>query len=151
MPAPLLKLIPTIVLVLTLAYLGWSHFDEEPPPAGPTGKLPDIANELLRPEALSATERDPFGKSIRFELGETSDERPDGSGTKDGRARSPDKNRTAPAATTRCRRQSAVRPCVQGRPRNRAVGCGYSSREEVKPPAEAATIASSNDRWPNWS
>ena len=113
MPAPLLKLIPTIVLVLTLAYLGWSHFDEEPPPAGPTGKLPDIANELLRPEAPSATERDPFGKSIRFELGETSDERPvPGKKTS---AKSPDKTAATPP-----RPGAAVNPPRRARlPRNR--------------------------------
>lgn len=70
------KLIPVAVLVAILGYLAWTHFEQEPPSAGPPSKLPEIANDLLRPAALPITERDPFGKSVRFELGETSDERP---------------------------------------------------------------------------
>ncbi len=76
MPAPLVKLIPTAVMIAVLAYLGSPYIGAEVVANRAVGKLPEIANELLRPVAPEPTERDPFGNSVRFELGETSSQRP---------------------------------------------------------------------------
>jgi hypothetical protein len=76
MPDALSKLIPTIVLVATICYLAWSHYDLDAAAGALPSNLPEISADLLRPTAPPPTERDPFGKSVRFELGETSDERP---------------------------------------------------------------------------
>jgi hypothetical protein len=76
MPAPLIKLIPTLMLMAIFGYLGWSYFDTASAPNAPAASMPEIAADHLRPVAPDETQRDPFGDSVRFEVGETSDEKP---------------------------------------------------------------------------
>jgi hypothetical protein len=75
MPESLAKLIPSAVLIAILGYLSWPYFDPAPAGNGSSGKLPEVAADLLRPAAPPATKRDPFGNSVRFELGETKNEK----------------------------------------------------------------------------
>ena len=70
MPGPMAKFAPTTVLVATFGYLGWSYFAVSPSPV-PISKPPQITADMLRPAEPEETKRDPFGESVRFELGET--------------------------------------------------------------------------------
>jgi hypothetical protein len=75
MPGPMAKFAPTTVLVATFGYLGWSYFAVSPLPV-PISKPPQITADMLRPAAPEETKRDPFGESVRFELGETKSAKP---------------------------------------------------------------------------
>jgi hypothetical protein len=70
MSTPLAKLIPTATLIAILGYLCWSYLDQGIPASSPPNKLPEVAADLLRPKVPDETDRDPFGESLKFEMGE---------------------------------------------------------------------------------
>jgi hypothetical protein len=73
MNGPWAKLVPTAALIAIIGYLSMPYFDAPPANPAPSKRL-KLAADDLRPAAPPATERDPFGGSVRFEMGEANHE-----------------------------------------------------------------------------
>ena len=69
MNGPWAKLIPTAALTAIIGYLSLPYFEAPPAITAPSTKRLKLAADDLRPTAPPATERDPFGGSVRFEMG----------------------------------------------------------------------------------
>jgi hypothetical protein len=133
MPDALAKLIPTIILVATIGYLAWSHYDLDAAAGALPSNLPEISADLLRPTAPPPTERDPFGKSVRFELGETSDERPE-PGKKTGAKTAGTTSTPPPSQGNPANPGDPTRPGTTGADQSAAAPAARLS------PAEAAVV-----------
>jgi hypothetical protein len=70
MNGPWAKLIPTAALIAIIGYLSLPYFDASPANTAPPAKRLKLAADDLRPTAPPGTERDPFGGSVRFEMGD---------------------------------------------------------------------------------
>jgi hypothetical protein len=70
--APYIKFIPTVLLVAIAGYLAWGYC-EDAAPAPPAVNLPAVGAEHLHPTQPPQLTRDPFGDTVRFELGELVD------------------------------------------------------------------------------
>jgi hypothetical protein len=97
MQGPLGKLIPLSTLLVVLGYLCWPHFETPPTPEGPSTTLPKVTDSMLRPGQPPASVRDPFGDSVRFEIGEIDESR---SAKRTPGPRSKDKTATDASRTT---------------------------------------------------
>lgn len=73
---PAAKLLPSVIIVATFGYLCWPYFETARQMPAATAKSAQITGQLLKPSQPPQAARDPFGNSLAFELGETSDERP---------------------------------------------------------------------------
>ena len=74
MNGPWAKLIPSATLVAVLGYLSLPYFDAPPASTASSTQAPKMTAQSLHPTAPPPTERDPFGGSIRFEMGIARDE-----------------------------------------------------------------------------